>query len=196
MQMECRPSVNAARCAAEERAQPHAAAALRRWFLVLTKPVGEALAKTNLERQGYRVYYPRLLGACRQRGRWVERVVALFPRYLFVQLELGRQSLGPVRSTLGVSCLVRAGTHPTIVPDGIVEELIGREDPQSGLHRLASGRGLARGAPVRVVGGSFDGVEGVFEREEGASRVVVLLRLLGREAPVQIPARFVVPSMA
>jgi transcriptional antiterminator RfaH len=168
----------------------------RRWFLVLTKPVGEALAKTNLERQGYRVYYPRLSRACRQRGRWVERVVALFPRYLFVQVEVGQQSLGPVSSTLGVSCLVRSGTQPTIVPDGLVDELIGREDPQSHLHRLAGERGFARGTPVRVVGGSFDGVEGVFEREDGASRVVVLLRLLGREAPVQIPACFVMPCIA
>jgi transcriptional antiterminator RfaH len=184
--MECGPSTD----------EPRAAGSLRRWFLVLTKPVGEALAKTNLERQGYHVYCPRLLRAGRYRGRWVERVVALFPRYLFVQVELGRQSLAPVRSTLGVSCLVRSGTQPTIVPDGLVDELIGREDPQSGLHRLASGRSLAPGEPVRVVGGSLDGVEGVFEREEGASRVVVLLRLLGREAPVRIPACFVVPSMA
>jgi transcriptional antiterminator RfaH len=180
----------------EERAEPRSAGSLRRWFLVLTKPVGEALAQSNLERQGYRVYYPRLLRACRHRGRWVERVVALFPRYLFVQVEVGQQSLGPVRSTLGVSSLVRCGAQPTIVPDGLVDELVRREDPQSGLHRLAGGRGFARGAPVRVVGGSFDGVEGVFEREEGASRVVVLLRLLGREAPVQIPACFVVPGSA
>lgn len=168
----------------------------RRWFLVLTKPVGEALAKTNLERQGYRVYYPRLSRACRHRGRWVERVVALFPRYLFVQVEVGQQALGPVSSTLGVSCLVRSGTQPTIVPDGLVDELVGREDPQSQLHRLAGERGFSRGTPVRVVGGSFDGVEGVFEREDGASRVVVLLRLLGREAPVQIPACFVMPCIA
>jgi transcriptional antiterminator RfaH len=179
-----------------ERAGPRAAGSLRRWFLVLAKPLGEALAQTNLERQGYRVYYPRLLGACRHRGRWVKRVVALFPRYLFVQVEVGQQSLGPVRSTLGVSSLVRCGTQPTIVPDGLVDELICREDPHSGLHQLACGRGLARGAPVRVVGGSFDGLDGVFEREEGASRVVVLLQLLGREAPVQIPACFVAPGSA
>src|SRR4030095_2041604 len=98
--------------------------AMFRWFLVLTRPASEQLAKTNLERQGYRVYYPRLLRPSLQRGRWVERVVSLFPRYLFLQLDAARQSLAPVRSTLGVANLVRFGSEARVVPDAIVDDLM------------------------------------------------------------------------
>jgi hypothetical protein len=46
---------------------------------------------------------------------------------------------------------------------------------------------------VRIVAGVFDGVEGIFQRESGAERVVLLLGLLGRDTLVEIPSEFVLP---
>src|SRR5688500_1239434 len=86
-----------------------------RWFLVCTKPAGEQTAKLNLGRQGYRTYYPRLMRQALRRGRWVEQVVSLFPRYLFVQIDTTLQSLAPVHSTIGVTGIVRFGTESTVV---------------------------------------------------------------------------------
>jgi transcriptional antiterminator RfaH len=169
---------------------------LLRWFAVLTKPAGEQVAQVNLERQGFRVYCPRLLRPLFQRGRWVERIVPLFPRYLFVQLDLACQSLAPVRSTLGVASLVRFGAEPKAVPNSIVDSLVDRADPESGLHRLNSDRALTRGTRVNVVAGAFEGLDGIFDREAGEDRAVVLLQLLGRLTPVGIPSRFVVASVA
>jgi transcriptional antiterminator RfaH len=167
---------------------------LLRWFLIFTKPSAEETAKQNLERQGFRVYYPRLLRPALQRGRWVERIVSLFPRYLFVQLDTACQSIAPIRSTTGVTSIVRFGSETTVVHDRIVDSLMRRADPASGLHRLAAPNVFEAGAAVTVVAGAFEGIEGIFEREAGNERVVVLLRLLGRSSPVRIPAGFVVPS--
>lgn len=167
-----------------------------RWFLVLTKPSCEQTAKDHLERQGFRVYYPRLISSVLSRGEWVERIASLFPRYLFVQLDSARQSLAPVRSTLGVVNLVRFGVEPKAVPDRVVNGLIDRADPESGLHRLSCDRPLTSGARVSVIAGAFQGLEGIFERDAGNERVVVLLQLLGQEAPVRITSRYVVPSIA
>lgn len=167
-----------------------------RWFLVLTKPSCEHTAKDHLERQGFRIYYPRLSRSVLCRGHWVDRIVSLFPRYLFLQLDAARQSLAPVRSTLGVVNLVRFGAEPQAVPDRVVNGLIDRADPQSGLHRLSCDRPLLPGARVSVIAGAFQGLEGIFEREAGDERVVVLLKLLGQEAPVRITSRYVVPSIA
>jgi transcriptional antiterminator RfaH len=171
-------------------------ATLQRWFLIFTKPAGEQTAKTHLERQGYRVYYPRLQCPILRRGRWSERIVALFPRYLFVQLDTRRQSLAPVRSTVGVSCVVCFGQETAPVSDALVEDLIGRADPASGFHRLATGRRLEPGARVNVIAGAFEGLNGVFERAAGGERVVVLLNLLGRTTPVRVHSGFVVPIPA
>ena len=169
---------------------------LRQWFLIFTKPSAEELATRNLERQGFRVYYPRLLRLGLRRGRWVERIVSLFPRYVFVQLDTARQSLAPIRSTTGVANIVRFGSGITVVHDRIVDALMRRADPTSGLHRLAGARVFEAGAAVSIVAGAFQGLDGIFERDAGNERVVILLRLLGRQAPVRIPAGFVVPSVA
>lgn len=165
------------------------------WFLVLTKASGEEVARTNLHRQGYAVYYPRLLRRTLYRGRWADRIVPLFPRYLFVQLDMSCQALAPVRSTLGIVDFVRFGSKPALVPDSIVEELRGRADAASGLHRLHA-HALERGAAVSVISGVFAGLDGIFEREVCEQRAVVLLRLLGQETAVRVPSGFICPRVA
>jgi transcriptional antiterminator RfaH len=167
-----------------------------RWFLIFTKPTGEHVAKTNLERQGYGVYYPRLLRPALYRGRWVDRVVSLFPRYLFVQLDVVQQSLAPVRSTLGVANIVRFAQQASVVPDRIVDGLIHRADPITGLHRLGRSRPLVPGSRIKVIAGPFEGLDGIFECEGGGDRVVVLLKLLGHETPVRIPSELIAQSVA
>lgn len=166
-----------------------------RWFLVLTKPSSEEVARANLERQGYAVYHPRLLRPSLYRGRWTNRIVSLFPRYLFVRLDTSWQALTPVRSTLGIADVVRFGSEPAVVPDRIVEDLRGRADADTGLHRLKA-RVLERGAAIRVIGGVFAGLDGIFEREAGEQRVVVLLRLMGQETAVRVPSGFICPGLA
>lgn len=160
------------------------------WFLVFTKPGGERIATTNLERQGYSVYHPRLIRPLLYRGRWRERVVSLFPRYLFVRMSSALQSLAPVGSTVGVATIVRFGAEAVVVPHSVIEGLISRADPESGLHRLGSAA-LKRGTRVNIVAGAFEGLEGIFEREVGEERSMILLRLLGQETPVRIPTRYI-----
>jgi transcriptional antiterminator RfaH len=126
----------------------------------------------------------------------LDRVMALFPRYLFLRLREGDQPLGPVRSSIGVTCVVRFGSTYAVVPDQLIRDLQARADPESGLHRLAHRRVLQPGAKISIDGGSFQGLEGVFEREAGADRVVVLLSLLGRDVSVRLPACSVLPSHA
>ena len=166
-----------------------------RWFLVLTKASSEEVARTNLARQGYSAYYPRLLRQALYRGRWSNRISPLFPRYLFVQLDTSCQALAPIRSTLGIVDIVRFGSKPAQVPDSIVEDLRARADAATGLHRLHA-HALEHGAAVSVMSGVFAGLDGIFEREVGEHRVVVLLRLLGQETAVCIPPGFISPKVA
>jgi transcriptional antiterminator RfaH len=167
-----------------------------RWYLVRTKPNAEATAEANLARQGYELYLPRLLQSMPCRGRWRERVVPLFPGYLFLRLDEGRQPLAPVRSTLGVSSAVRFGPSYAIVPDEVVRELQARANPETGMHRLNLPRRLAPGAQVRILAGPFEGLEGIFQREAGSDRAIVLLRLLGQTASVGVAAGNLVPRHA
>lgn len=166
------------------------------WYLIHTKPAAEALALTNLARQHYRVYLPRVVQSVRRAGRRYERVGPLFPRYLFLHLNAGQQAFAPVASTIGVRGVVRFGARYTVVPDQVVRDLQARADPKTGLHRLSCAAAPKPGASVRICCGPFDGLEGIFEREAGADRVVVLLSLLGRKAPVCVPTDHIMLSRA
>ena len=167
-----------------------------RWYLIHTKPSRELIALVNLNRQGYEIYFPRLKRLIQRRGRFLDQVTALFPRYLFLRLREGDQPLGPVRSSVGVNCVVRFGARYAVVPDRLIRELKAHADPESGLHRLDRRWSIESGARVSIITGSFKGLEGIFEREDGVDRVVVLLRLLGQDVPVRLPACIVLPSHA
>jgi transcriptional antiterminator RfaH len=162
-----------------------------RWYLVHVKPRGEAKAQVNLGRQGYEVYFPRVRELARHAGQWRERIGPLFPRYLFVRLDEGRDDFRPIHSTLGVATLVRFGSSYGGVSESVIRELRNRADPESGLHRLTPRSSFAAGSPVRLLSGPLEGLEGVFECESGSDRVTVLLHILGQQTAVRVPAEFV-----
>jgi transcriptional antiterminator RfaH len=79
------------------------------WYVVHTHPRAEAKALLNLDRQGFSCYLPRYLKR-RRHARRLETVAApLFPRYLFVALDLACQRWWSIRSTFGVADLVFNG---------------------------------------------------------------------------------------
>jgi transcriptional antiterminator RfaH len=161
------------------------------WYLVHTKPLAEVVAQGNLERQGYRAYLPQLIQLTRRKERWSERVVSLFPRYLFLHVDARLQSLRPVHSTIGVSGIVRFGMHFAVVDDAIIADLRARADPSTGLHRLRAAARFTRGTRVRVTAGPFCGISGIFDRAEGTERVTILLNLLGQETMVDFPTELI-----
>lgn len=162
------------------------------WYAALCKPRSEALAEANLVNQGYQVFLPRLAIQRRRQGRWVEALEPLFPRYLFLAPAGPRQSLAPVRSTLGVSGLVRFGGQPAVIPAAVLESLRARQDPATGA--CARRSQFMPGARVEFRAGPFAGLEGVFEIESGLERAFVLIELLGKLNKVRVARDWLVPA--
>ena len=103
--------VRASKPAAPSPSHPSASQATLSWYVVHTKVRQEALALTNLNRQGFECYMPMIkLEKIRQR-KTATVAEPMFPRYLFIRLDTSGsgQSWSPIRSTLGVSQLVRFG---------------------------------------------------------------------------------------
>src|SRR5690242_15622844 len=77
-----------------------------RWFLVRARPKCEHKAEANLRAQKFRTYLPQILRTVRH-ARQLRTVRApLFPSYLFVVLDLGRDRWLSVRSTIGVAHMI------------------------------------------------------------------------------------------
>jgi transcriptional antiterminator RfaH len=162
------------------------------WYAVMCKPRQEALAETNLMNQGYQVFLPRLATQTRRAGKWHETIEPLFPRYLFVSPKDERQSLAPVRSTLGVASLVKFGSQPASIPTMVVESLRAQHDPNTGA--CASKSLFAPDAPVKFQSGPFAGLEGVFAADTADARVFVLLEFLGKVNKVKVSRDWLVPA--
>jgi transcriptional antiterminator RfaH len=156
-----------------------------RWYVVQTQPHGETKAVWHLERQGYATYLPRYQKR-RRHARRIETVAApLFPRYLFVAIDMATQRWRSIQSTIGVSRLVCNGEEPAVLADGIVEGLRRREN-EGGFVRLDSRPRFAIGEKVRIVDGIFASHLGLFDGLSDGERVAVLLDMLGRKVRVVI----------
>ena len=158
---------------------------MNHWYAVHTKPRQEAVAEKNLRRQDYEVYLPQILERRRRRGHIVQVIEPLFPRYLFIRLNLAVDNAAPIRSTTGVNNMVRFGDQIRPIPDEVIAFLLRSADEKMGLHVHEPPR-LSRGDAVVVLDGPFAGIAGIFEAEKGEDRVMILMQCLGRTAPVAL----------
>jgi transcriptional antiterminator RfaH len=154
------------------------------WYLVHTKPRQEKSALTNLEQQGYQCYLPTMPSERLRQGSLTVLDEPLFPRYLFIRLGHGdtAKSWAPIRSTRGVSRLVKFGVEPAKVDDGLIDVLKSRE--------VATNDEPARlfnpGERIRLASGPFAGIEGIYQIAEGERRVLVLIELMSKIVSVRV----------
>ena len=157
------------------------------WFAVYTKPRQEEIARENLVRQGFRCFLPMAVNPYQRRSKRTPRIEPLFPRYLFLNAIPDQQSLGSVRSTVGVSTLVRFGMHLVQVPDNIIGAIENRCDAETGLVMLKPVP-VEVGDKVMVFDGPFAGIEGIFRARKGRDRALLLMSMLGTETTVEVDA--------
>ncbi len=154
------------------------------WYLVHTKARQEATALTHLQRQNYTAYLPMMHSNKRVRSAYQQVIEPMFARYLFISLSESQDDWGPIRSTRGVSGLVRFGGVAATVPAALVElikqrEMLWETKPPAEIE-------FALGDSVRIVDGVMQGYEGVVAEKNSTKRVTLLLEIVGKAARVDI----------
>ena len=134
-------------------------------------------------------FYSRVISSADgMRVARVDAVVApLFPRYIFVAIDVAMQRWRAVHSTIGVSDLVCTNGKPVAVPDVVIEQLKSSQD-ERGLVALDSKPRFVAGDKVHVIQGVFSAYAGVFESMADSERVSVLIEMLGRQIRVALDA--------
>lgn len=163
---------------------------MKRWYVVQTKPRAEETALTHLRRQAFETFLPRFLKKRRHARRVEITPSPLFPGYLFVALDSERSLWRSIRGTIGVSGLICHGDTPAAVPEGVVEEIVARQD-DDGFIQLRAPEALKKGQSVEIAQGPLAETRGIFESFDSRERVVVLLSLLGRQVRTRIPADWI-----
>jgi transcriptional antiterminator RfaH len=156
-----------------------------RWYVVQTQANAETKAAAHLARQGFATYLPRYLKRRRHARRVDVVTAALFPRYLFVQIDMTAQRWRSIHSTVGVSRLVCNGDFPSAIPDPAIASLKLREDVD-GFVRLEKQPVFRTGDKIRVLDGVFADCLGLYEGLKDSDRVAILLDLLGRKVRVMV----------
>ena len=148
------------------------------WSVAQTQVMRETTAITNLEREGFTVYAPKIKQV--DRGRL--RIVPLFQGYVFVRIG---EFWSPVVKTVGIVRLLRQGEVPAKLEDEFVIALQRRE--RDGFVRLPkTPPRLNKGDTVRVMRGTFAGHLAVYDGMTAKERELVLLEFLGRKVRLEM----------
>ena len=154
------------------------------WYVIHTKPKQEARALDKLAEQDFEVWLPQLTQWRRVKQVWQRKVTPMFPRYLFLRPAHAEHSIAPVRSTPGVSNMVRFGDEPAVIQHDAVLALRQIEAAAAAEPETTTSP-FTEGEAVRIVSGPFVGLEAIVKRP-ALERVTILLTLLNREQEIKI----------
>jgi transcriptional antiterminator RfaH len=162
----------------------------QKWLVVQTQVNAETKAAYNLLRQGFEIYLPRYLKR-RSHARKIDRIPApLFPRYVFVRIDMATQRWRSIQSTFGVSHLLFNGVEPASVENDVIDLLRSQEN-ERGMINMDRRARFAIGDKVHVLAGAFIDSFGLFEGFSDRNRVAILLDCLGRQVRVSLDADLV-----
>jgi|TARA_Y100000294_G_scaffold6893_1_gene6807 transcriptional antiterminator RfaH len=155
---------------------------MKNWYLIKTKPRQEKKAKQNLENQGYVAFFPI--------AEINERLVVLFPGYLFVRLNEKTQNFSPINSTKGVSYFVKFGLNFAKVPSSVIEFI--KTNQHISADKLKNLDKLKPGDKVQISDGVFKNWVAIFKCYKPDERVILLMNLLGNEQTLSLKKELVI----
>jgi transcriptional antiterminator RfaH len=154
------------------------------WFLLQTKPRQEIRAVENLERQGVVSFCPQISVEKLSRGKRIQVQEVLFPGYLFISFNYQTITSTTIRSTRGVSHFVTSSGSPVQVPQQLIDGLkqrvaVGGVEASPNLPKS--------GDKLEILEGPFRGLDAIFSQPDGASRAIVLIKLLNQQVKATLP---------
>lgn len=161
------------------------------WYCARTGLNAEDLADASLRELGFVVFLPRELRLGRRRNGVAapSRMLPLFPRYLFVQLDLQQAGWRAVYSARGIDWLFcSAPERPMPVPQAAIDLVLAQCAPNGVIYPPSPRVPYApipRGAKVQILDGPFAGFVGVCQLSH-AKRVALLVEMFGGQRRIEI----------
>lgn len=159
------------------------------WHCVYTHPGEETRAAGALEAKGFETYLPRFCKETYLKGEIKRKWEPLFPRYLFVKLNLNEEGWERANWCRGVSRLMGPPSgKPFIVPPSVMERI----NRECGGWRAEVIESAKIPEPVevddlaKIIEGPWKGFEGICKKSK-SDRVTILLRVFGTEQEVPLP---------
>jgi len=158
------------------------------WYAVSVRPRHEKVVSRHLEHRGLHFFLPVYRSVRRWKDRRKELDLALFPGYVFVNLNL-RDRLGVLRAP-GVVQFVTFQGQPAAVPDFEIRAL--ESSLAAGLQPRPHPY-LRQGKKVRVKSGPLIDTEGIMIRRKEGFRLVLSIDLIMRSVMLEVDEADVEP---
>ena len=155
------------------------------WYAVHTHVNKESLSEINLIRQNFITYLPKYKKIIKHARKISTVVRPLFPRYLFVKMDLVKQRWNLINSTYGVNVLITMEEKPVKILDKIINE-IKSYDNSEGIADISPCSSMTMGEEVNILEGIFSGRKAIFDGLTDDNRIKVLFNLLGKEVTLSM----------
>jgi transcriptional antiterminator RfaH len=149
---------------------------MKKWYLLKTKPRQEKIALTNLKNQNYHAYCPY--------ATINNKIVVLFPGYLFIYLDETFDNWGPIRSTKGILNFVRFGLNYAKISNKIIDFI--KENEFNTSQKLKYLNDFKTGDKVQITEGVFKNCVAIFKSFKSDERVILLMNLMGQQQTINI----------
>jgi transcriptional antiterminator RfaH len=161
---------------------------MKAWYALFTKPRSELRVAHTLSARGFTPFLPLIT------ARSGQRVVPLFPSYLFVQCDTSATGISALEWIPGLCRVVNFDGKPAVIPERAIDMI------RAELSRIEEEGGLPDhpfkpGDEVIVEDGPLSGLRGVFQGPVGpAERVHILLHFLGQVNRAEVPVSILRPA--
>ena len=166
------------------------------WYVLRVTYCREMRVKAELDSLGIRNFVPMQVKGVVRGGKLVKRLVPSVHNLIFVFIEPSRMKEYKATTALPVRYIMRQEDNgrrePVTVPQRQMDSFIavaGTHDEQL-LYLTPKPGDFSQGDRVRILGGPFEGAEGVFVRLKGDRRVVVSI-----EGVVAVATTYIHPSL-
>ena len=157
---------------------------MKKWYLISTKPNQEKIAKLNLENQSLEAFLP-ILVTVDPRKRTVINSKVIFPGYIFSRFDVETENYSFIRSTRGVSRIIRFGNRLAEVSDDFILKLKSRSDYDQSFVKEMKIKQYVYGDTVLVTGGLLKGRKGIFIKKS-KDRAKILIDILQKKIAVEL----------
>jgi transcriptional antiterminator RfaH len=155
------------------------------WYLLQIKPNSSNIAKLNLQRQSFEVFFPHIEVSSKILKSSANSIVPLFPGYMFVAFDAVSRpcSWKKINNTFGVSKIINFGRKFQPIRTKDMVSLMKRCDDNGKLHKLKNPK---IGDDISILYGPFEDFVGTIEKIDSVKRVCILIELLGRKTSVML----------
>ena len=155
------------------------------WCVVYTNVNKETIAEKNLIGQNFITYMPKYKKIISHARKISTVIKPLFPRYLFVNVDLVAQRWPIINSTYGVNVIISMEGKPVIISEEIINKIKLCEKPDENINVVPYSF-MTKGDEVNILEGVFSGKKGIFNGLTDDNRVKVLFNLLGKEVTLSV----------